>query len=87
VNEDGRVYSGMGVDFVDYDNDGNPDIVITNLSDQKYALYHNSGNGSFTYETGPSGLGMVTRPYAGWGVKFSIMTMMDGRTCSLRRDT
>jgi hypothetical protein len=70
VNEDGRVFSGMGVDFEDYDNDGNPDIVITNLSDQKYALYHNSGNGSFTYETGPSGLGMVTRPYAGWGVKF-----------------
>ena len=70
VNEDGKVFSGMGVDFADYDNDGNPDIVITNLSDQKYALYHNSGNGSFTYETGPSGLGMVTRPYAGWGVKF-----------------
>ena len=70
VNEDGRVYSGMGVDFADYDNDGNPDIVITNLSDQKYALYHNSGNGSFSYETGPSGLGMATRPYAGWGVKF-----------------
>jgi enediyne biosynthesis protein E4 len=70
VNEDGRVYSGMGVDFADYDNDGNPDIIITNLSDQKYALYHNSGNGTFTYETGPSGLGMITRPYAGWGVKF-----------------
>jgi len=70
VNEDGRVYSGMGVDFADYDNDGNPDLVITNLSDQKYALYHNSGNGSFTYETGPSGLGIATRPYAGWGVKF-----------------
>jgi hypothetical protein len=70
VNEDGRVYSGMGVDFADYDNDGNPDIIITNLSDQKYAIYHNSGNGTFTYETGPSGLGMITRPYAGWGVKF-----------------
>jgi hypothetical protein len=70
VNEDGRVYSGMGVDFADYDNDGNADIIITNLSDQKYALYHNSGNGTFTYETGPSGLGLITRPYAGWGVKF-----------------
>jgi len=70
VNEDGRVFSGMGVDFADYDNDGYPDIVITNLSDQKYALYHNSGNGSFTYDTGPSGLGLITRPYAGWGVKF-----------------
>ena len=70
VNEDGRVFSGMGIDFADYDNDGNPDIIITNLSDQKYALYHNSGNGTFTYETGPSGLGLITRPYAGWGVKF-----------------
>jgi enediyne biosynthesis protein E4 len=70
VNEDGHVFSGMGVDFADYDNDGNPDIIITNLSDQKYAFYHNSGNGRFTYETGPSGLGLITRPYAGWGVKF-----------------
>ncbi|HEY1271461.1 MAG TPA: CRTAC1 family protein [Terriglobales bacterium] len=70
VDEDGRVYAGMGVDFADYDNDGHPDIIITNLSDQKYALYHNSGNGSFTYETGSSGLGMISRPFAGWGVKF-----------------
>jgi len=60
----------MGIDFADYDNDGNPDVVITNLSDQKYALYHNSGDGTFTYETGPSGLGLISRPYAGWGVKF-----------------
>jgi hypothetical protein len=70
VNEDGRVYAGMGVDFADYDNDGRPDLIITNLSDQKYALYHNSGNKTLTYETGPSGLGQITRPYAGWGVKF-----------------
>ncbi|HET9408188.1 MAG TPA: CRTAC1 family protein [Candidatus Sulfotelmatobacter sp.] len=70
VNEDGRAYSGMGVDFADYDNDGNPDIVITDLSDQKYPLYHNSGDGTFSYETGPSGLGAITRPFAGWGVKF-----------------
>ena len=70
VDEDGRVYSGMGVDFADYDNDGNPDIVVTDLSDQRYALYRNTGQGSFTYETGRSGLGLITRPFAGWGVKF-----------------
>ena len=70
VNEDGRVYAGMGIDFADYDNDARPDLIITNLSDQKYALYHNSGRGAFTYETGPSGLGQISRPYAGWGVKF-----------------
>jgi len=70
VDEDGRVYAGMGVDFADYDNDGNPDIVITDLSDQKYALYRNVGDGTFNYETGASGLGMISRPYGGWGVKF-----------------
>ena len=70
VNEDGRTFSGMGIDFTDYDNDGHPDIIITDLSDQKYALYHNSGTGTFTYETGPSGIGQITRQYAGWGVKF-----------------
>jgi enediyne biosynthesis protein E4 len=70
VDEDGRVYAGMGVDFADYDNDGNPDIIVTDLSDQKYALYRNAGDGTFTYETGPSGLGMISRPYAGWGVRF-----------------
>ncbi len=70
VDENGRVYAGMGVDFADYDNDGNPDIIITNLSDQRYALYRNAGDGTFTYETGASGLGAITHPYAGWGVKF-----------------
>ena len=70
VDDDGRVYAGMGVDFADYDNDGEPDIIITDLSQQKYALYHNLGNGTFNYETGPSGLGAISRMYAGWGVKY-----------------
>ena len=70
VDDDGRVFAGMGVEFADYDNDGQPDIVITDLSQQKYALYHNLGNNTFNYETGPSGLGAISRLYAGWGVKF-----------------
>jgi enediyne biosynthesis protein E4 len=70
VDEDGRVYAGMGTDFADYDNDGKPDIIVTDLSDQKYALYRNAGAGNFTYETGSTGLGMISRPYGGWGVKF-----------------
>ena len=74
VDEDGHVFAGMGVDFADYDNDGDPDIVITNLSEQKYALYRNSGyksgEGGFTYSAGVTGLGMISRPYAGWGLKF-----------------
>ncbi|MBV9086304.1 MAG: CRTAC1 family protein, partial [Acidobacteriaceae bacterium] len=46
------------------------DIVITNLSEQRYALYHNAGDGTFTYETQSSGLGAISRPFAGWGIKF-----------------
>jgi hypothetical protein len=69
VDDNGRTYAGMGVDFADYDNDGNPDIVITNLTDQQYALYHNARKGQFTYESSSTGLGMISRSYAGWGVK------------------
>jgi hypothetical protein len=69
-NEDGRTFAGMGTDFADYDNDGLPDIFVTNLSNETYALYRNNGDGTFNYTTGPSGVGKATQPYAGWGTKF-----------------
>ena len=40
-DEDGQAFSGMGVDFEDYDNDGWPDVFIGDLANQKYALFHN----------------------------------------------
>ena len=42
-DQDGKAFSGMGVDFADYDNDGRPDVVVTNLSNQCYALFRNLG--------------------------------------------
>ena len=62
--------AGMGVDFQDYDNDGLPDLVITDLANQKYALYHNNGDGSFTYDTYISGIGGMTLLHSGWGIRF-----------------
>ena len=70
VDGDGHVYAGMGVDFADYDNDGLPDLVISDLAYQKYALYRNSGDGSFTYATDNSGLGALTLLHSGWGLRF-----------------
>jgi enediyne biosynthesis protein E4 len=70
VDGDGRTYAGMGVDFQDYDNDGLPDLVITNLANQKYALYQNSGDSSFTYDSYMSGIGGMTLLHSGWGVRF-----------------
>ena len=70
VDGDGRTYAGMGIDFADYDNDGLPDLVITNLANQKYALYRNNGDGSFTYDTYVSGLAKMTLLHSGWGIHF-----------------
>jgi enediyne biosynthesis protein E4 len=70
VDGDGRTYAGMGVDFQDYDNDGLPDLVITNLANQKYALYHNSGDSSFSYDSYISGIGGMTLLHSGWGIRF-----------------
>ncbi len=70
VDGDGRTYAGMGIDFQDYNNDGLPDLVITNLANQKYALYRNNGDGSFTYDTYVSGLAPMTLLHSGWGIRF-----------------
>jgi enediyne biosynthesis protein E4 len=70
VDSDGKTYAGMGIDFQDYDNDGLPDLVITNLANQKYALYRNNGDGSFTYDTYVSGLASMTLLHSGWGIHF-----------------
>lgn len=70
VDGDGRTYAGMGIDFQDFDNDGLPDLVITNLANQKYALYRNNGDGSFTYQTYVSGFAPMTLLHSGWGIHF-----------------
>ena len=69
VDIDGRTYAGMGVDFADYNNDGWPDIVVTDLANQRYALYQNNGDGTFTYVSTRSGLAGITLAHSGWGVR------------------
>src|SRR5207249_7321576 len=34
VDGDGRTFAGMGVDFADYNNDGWPDLIITDRSEE-----------------------------------------------------
>jgi enediyne biosynthesis protein E4 len=70
VDVDGRTYAGMGTDFADYNNDGWPDIVVTNLATQRYALYQNNGDGTFTYSSLVSGLSRMTATHSGWGLRF-----------------
>lgn len=70
VNEEGKTYAGMGVDFADYNNDGWPDLVITDLANQRYALYRNLGDGTFDYTSLSSGLGAMSMLHSGWSVRF-----------------
>jgi enediyne biosynthesis protein E4 len=70
VNADGQTYAGMGVDFADYDNDGWPDIVVTNLANQRYASYHNNRDGTFDYASNMNGIGAITLLHSGWGARF-----------------
>ena len=50
----GRLY-GMGVATGDYDNDGNMDLLVTNLGGN--ILYHNNGDGTFADVTAKAGVG------------------------------
>ncbi|HTW47269.1 MAG TPA: CRTAC1 family protein [Acidobacteriaceae bacterium] len=67
---EGRTYAGMGADFSDFNNDGLPDLFVDNLGEQKYALYQNNGDGTFSYASYPTGIGGLSLLDSGWGVRF-----------------
>jgi enediyne biosynthesis protein E4 len=69
-NEDGKTFAGMGTDFSDFDNDGLPDIVVTDLSNERYMMFQNNGDGTFRDVTNRSGLGSATLTFSGWSTHF-----------------
>jgi hypothetical protein len=69
VDEDGRTYAGMGVDFEDFNNDGLPDLIIDDLANQMYSVYTNDGDGTFTYATKTWGVGRISLLHSGWGLR------------------
>jgi hypothetical protein len=40
------------------------------LASQMYALYHNNGDGTFAYDSYPSGIGRISLKHSGWGMRF-----------------
>ena len=69
-SQEGRAQAGMGVDFGDYDNDGDLDLFVTNFSEDVNTLYQNRADGSFVDGTYAAGLGDEARPYLGWSTAF-----------------
>ena len=69
-DDDGRTFAGMGTDVEDYDGDGWPDVIVTTLSLERYALFRGAAGGRFEYASHSTGLGRATLQKAGWGTKF-----------------
>ena len=66
-NADGKALSGMGVTAGDFDNDGDEDIFVTNLTGEPDTLYQNDGAGNFEDVTNLYGLAHTTFPLTGFG--------------------
>jgi len=66
--DDGKAVSGRGADFSDYDDDGRPDIGVTDLAAETWEIYHNEGGGRFSYASSSSGLAALSAMHSGWGV-------------------
>lgn len=67
-DDHGAEFAGMGILFEDLDDDSLADVLVTTLSQERYALFFNAGGGLFDYSTGRSGLGSATQLFAGWGL-------------------
>ena len=63
--------SGMGVDSGDYDLDGRPDLVVTNIDYELNNLYRGGSTLFFTDVTNRVGLGRVGLLTSGFGVRFT----------------
>ena len=67
LNADGKTEASMGVDAGDFDDDGDEDLVVTNLTDEGSALYVNNGLGMFEDKRIGSGLRSFSLAYTGFG--------------------
>src|SRR6185295_2244262 len=47
-----------------------PDVIVTTLSLERYALFRGAGRGRFEYASHATGVGRATLQKAGWGTKF-----------------
>ena len=63
----GKAEASMGVDAGDFDDDGDEDLFVTELTSEGSNLYVNDGSGLFDDRSTASGLGSASVPFTGFG--------------------
>ncbi len=71
VDDHGIKNGSMGVDLGDFDNDGLPDIWVTNYLWESFALYHNLGQQQFQHRSQSLGITAIGGLNVGWGTGFA----------------
>lgn len=64
---EGKAEASMGVDAGDFDDDGDEDVVVTELTGQGTNLFVNDGAARFRDVSAASGIGGRSLAYTGWG--------------------
>jgi len=67
LSAEGKAKSSMGVDAGDFDNDGDEDLFVAELTGQGADLYVNDGAAVFTDESARSRIRFLTLPFTGFG--------------------
>jgi hypothetical protein len=67
LSPEGEAKSSMGIDAGDFDNDGDEDLFITELTGQGDDLYVNDGTGAFEDRSARAGIRLASLPYTGFG--------------------
>jgi enediyne biosynthesis protein E4 len=70
LNKDGLAQSCMGVDAADVDNDGDEDLIISNLMGEYATLYINDGKALFEDRSSEQGVATPTSSFTGFGAGF-----------------
>ncbi len=64
---EGKAEASMGVDAGDFDNDGDEDVIVTELTGQGTNLFVNDGTAHFRDVSAASGIGGRSLAHTGWG--------------------
>ncbi|HUR34866.1 MAG TPA: CRTAC1 family protein [Vicinamibacterales bacterium] len=70
VTAEGKAEASMGVDAGDFDNDGDEDLFMTELTSQGFNLYVNDGSARFRDQGAAAGLGPASTAFTGWGTSW-----------------